>query len=250
MGPVPHPSGLGSLTPSVGLSSSTVSTRQACHSLQPGSDGGRHGGAVHLPGHSCDSQDAVWRPAPALPGRNTEMCVSSAPGTAQGCGSPCPRDSQHSLGAPSRACQHSLALLLWLESSSSPALSTRTVCSAAANDGGTFTTCPGGCSSAWHPQQRRHSQHGGAQGAIPHCQRGSAACWPRLGAHSQHAPAINPAQPGTVITGTISLSWPSTPCPNTRSRLEGAALAAGRWGMAGDTFCGCTATPCTPLWPQ
>lgn len=80
--PVPHPWGLRSLTPSVGLSSSTVSPRQAHHSLECGSHGWRYGEPVHPPWHSCDSWDAVRRPAPALPGRNTGMQVPSAPGTA------------------------------------------------------------------------------------------------------------------------------------------------------------------------
>lgn len=43
---VPHPSGLESLTPSVGLPSSTVSIRQVRHSLECGSHGWRYRGTV------------------------------------------------------------------------------------------------------------------------------------------------------------------------------------------------------------
>lgn len=72
--PIPHPLGLGPLTPSVGLFSSTVSTRQARHSLECGSHGWRYGGAVHPPQHSCDSRDAVWRAAPALQAGTRPQC--------------------------------------------------------------------------------------------------------------------------------------------------------------------------------
>lgn len=56
---------------------------------------------VHVPWHSSDSQ--MWY------GDQSQLCQAGTQGPQ------CPRDSQHrhvTLGAPSRACHHSLAVIL------------------------------------------------------------------------------------------------------------------------------------------
>lgn len=97
--PVPHPSGLGSLTPGGAVLSITARSMAAMGHMEE---------LCLFPGTAVT--------AGMRHGDQPQLCQAGT----QGCRSPVPQGSQHShasLGAPSRACHQSLALILCLGTS-------------------------------------------------------------------------------------------------------------------------------------